>query len=1009
MMAVEDHPAPKLLSDYALGRLLEPQWDAIAEHVDNCSDCQDTLSHLQAPDDTLVRGLAGSPPEMPFADEPEFAAALSNIRRASAAQDPEATQNLPGVASPSVSGDGSLGTLRDYELLALLGQGGMGTVYRARHLRLDRLVAVKVLPAERMRQPQAIARFHREMKAVGNLDHPHIVRAFDAGEVDGKHFLAMELVDGLDLSALVEREGPLAVADACELVRQAAVGLDHAHQNGLIHRDIKPSNLMLDRRGMVKLLDLGLARLLIEPASADDLAPASEASLATASGGHFQTIGRELTGADQVMGTPDYMAPEQCTDSRAVDARSDVYSLGATLYRLLAGQAPYSGTRYDTLAKKISGLAKDPVPPIAEHRRNLPTSLVALLNRMLAKQPQDRPATPALVAEALTPFCSGHQIMRLASADAAGALAGTAGNGPPRRPRRFILALSAAGAFAALGVVLARIITPDGVLVIEVAPEIRDAVQVEVSKGNKVQVLSDDPQHGWSISLEEGTWDVRLKGQQEKFELDARSVEITRGKQQLVHVSLRRAEKAEADEEPSRVASTDGVPRGGTWQLNMPAGFQRAAPLISLGDNRFHLKIGGNLGGEYRWVGEQLVVEEPDDARYMGLAWQWEGDELVLIDEPADRPAGPSYLGARLRFISVETAEEAQARVVPDSAGAGPLRRHLGETDAERLTEIVVLNPANGHYYMRGRDPMSWHAAQRWCEDQGGHLASITSAEENQFIYKHFAREQVCWLGGTDREKEGSWKWDDGEPLEYQNWFRAEPSGADGEDYMAMGNGGHNWGGIHHRYDAFWNDLPSDGKQSGYLLTLPLCEWAPGRAPEEIVKRARAVEAPQERIVAKFDPEQDWPVADEGVTRYVKKGAAPTWKFTTDETRTFQLLEIKNPSVDDCILAYRASMMTEDVAGQAYLELRCRVPGSGESISKGFHHAVKGSTGWANYETPFFLQAGQRPDLIRLNLVIEGRGTALIREIEVLANPLPDAIKTPEADAGRVPLSPPRR
>src|SRR5205085_11414758 len=184
-----------------------------------------------------------------------------------------------------------------------------GTVYKAEHTRLRRLVAIKLLSADRTQSPSAVARFDREMHAIGGLDHPNIVRALDAGEHEGKHFLVMEFVAGDDVSALLARLGPVPVADACEIVRQAALGLQHAHQAGLVHRDIKPGNLMLTPDGVVKVLDLGLA-LLSQPAE----------------------TGRELTGSGQVMGTLDYMAPEQGDDMHGVDIRADVYSLGATLY-----------------------------------------------------------------------------------------------------------------------------------------------------------------------------------------------------------------------------------------------------------------------------------------------------------------------------------------------------------------------------------------------------------------------------------------------------------------------------------------------------------------------------------------------------------------------------------------------------------------------------------------------------------------------------------------------------
>jgi len=176
------------------------------------------------------------------------------------------------------------------------------------HTKLKRPVAIKVLPTDRLRDPRAVARFQREVEAVGRLSHPNIVQALDANELDGRHLLVTEFVDGVDLSRLVRSGGPLPIPDACEIVRQAALGLQHAHAHDLVHRDVKPSNLMLNSAGIVKLLDLGLARLRPEmPVEAD------------------------VTTSGQIMGSADYMSPAQCLDARDVDARADIYSLGCTL------------------------------------------------------------------------------------------------------------------------------------------------------------------------------------------------------------------------------------------------------------------------------------------------------------------------------------------------------------------------------------------------------------------------------------------------------------------------------------------------------------------------------------------------------------------------------------------------------------------------------------------------------------------------------------------------------
>ncbi|RPH81380.1 MAG: serine/threonine protein kinase, partial [Planctomycetaceae bacterium] len=292
--------------------------------------------------------------------------------------------------SSGAGGRPDLPQIGPYQIVQKLGEGGMGAVYKALHTKLKRVVAIKVLPAERMQDQEAIDRFEREMEAVGTLQHPNIVAAHDAGKAGDTHFLVMEYVDGLDLSEILRRVGPLEVADACEIARQAALGLQEAHENNMVHRDIKPSNLMLAHVGrgqqppLVKILDLGLALLNEQRAER-----------------------RDLTTTGQMMGTLEYMAPEQGGDSHTVDIRADVYALGATLYKLLAGESPFPSSRYDTPLKMVRALALEPSPSISTRRDGLPRELVDVINRMLAKDPADRFAAPQHIADALARFSTG--------------------------------------------------------------------------------------------------------------------------------------------------------------------------------------------------------------------------------------------------------------------------------------------------------------------------------------------------------------------------------------------------------------------------------------------------------------------------------------------------------------------------------------------------------------------------------------------------------------------------
>lgn len=261
-----------------------------------------------------------------------------------------------------------------YIILDRIGQGGMGTVYRARHERMNREVAIKVLTRSASKNPQAVERFFRETEAAARLAHENIVRAYDADEASGYHFIAMEYVEGRDLGKIVQAGGPLSVRRAVDYARQAAHGLKYAHENGVIHRDIKPANILLDRSGTVKLLDMGIARL-------EDALDKSE-----------------LTQEGGIVGTVDYMAPEQSIDSRAVDHRVDQYALGCTLYFLLAGRPPFD---VGTMMVRLMAHRKNSPPSLDEQRSDIPGELNAIYLRLMAKLPDERFASTESLVDAL--------------------------------------------------------------------------------------------------------------------------------------------------------------------------------------------------------------------------------------------------------------------------------------------------------------------------------------------------------------------------------------------------------------------------------------------------------------------------------------------------------------------------------------------------------------------------------------------------------------------------------
>lgn len=563
MVDQQNNPAPNRKTDQSAAPAATPQGDTRP------------LDQLEL--ETLASLVRRPVDEDAFSQESACAQAVERIKQLG--HEPLTADLGPKPAEPSEAPV----QLGHYRLLDKLGEGGMGAVYRAMHQRLEKIVAVKILPAHRVPDPEAVARFTREMKAVGRLNHPNIVGAFDAGEVDGAHFLVMEMVEGLDVGAVCRQLGPLPVAAACEIVRQAAVGLSHAHACGLVHRDIKPSNLMLaapfspesrgagpeavqaERSITVKILDLGLARL-----------------------GEQQPGGRELTSTGQMMGTFEYMAPEQGSDSHTVDHRADIYSLGATLYKLLTGHAPFGGEKYDTPLRRIMALATEDATPIRELRGEVPKPLAKLLHRLLEKNPDRRVQSAAELAELLAPFADGRQLPDLlaraleatpghtvappnsstepaASAamedtaptaaasqlspeqrDATAAIAlGPAARRrtsssswfPPRGP----WLLAGAGGFAAVVVLglLLSLRTPNGTLIIESDdPTAQVAVR---QNGQVVDVASAE--NGWKLSLRDGKYDVELNGDEQSLQLSDEQVTLTEGGRVVVRVRHTRSDE----------------------------------------------------------------------------------------------------------------------------------------------------------------------------------------------------------------------------------------------------------------------------------------------------------------------------------------------------------------------------------------------------------------------------------------------------------------------------------
>jgi serine/threonine protein kinase len=454
------HPSALHLAALALGKLKPDAAAKAQSHLDECGDCRgyvsdtprDELAEIirqargksAADQNTPASGLSGTVVGLP--DPP----LLPTLNTAAPLAPPNSSpQSTPSPVAHAVSESEiprDLFAQSKYRIVRVLGRGGMGTVYEAELVRMQRPVAIKVINPELVNHPQAVLRFEEEIKAVASLDHANIARAFDAENIGSLQVFVMEFVRGQTLYDFLQSRGQLSVTDACRCVRQALIGLQHAHEQGLVHRDLKPQNLMLTRdTGQIKILDFGLAKAVSE---------------------NRQSHG--LTGSRATMGTYAYMAPEQALDAANADIRADIYSLGCTLYLLLSGVLPFE---YETDAKLL--LAHQTETPCSLHELcpDVPEALSDLVARMLAKNPADRPQTPLEAADALLPFARGKAAR--SSGMGVDLLAGSAAKG--RRINKHMWGGIAAAAIALFGfggweAGLFSVRTPNGTIIVENAP-----------------------------------------------------------------------------------------------------------------------------------------------------------------------------------------------------------------------------------------------------------------------------------------------------------------------------------------------------------------------------------------------------------------------------------------------------------------------------------------------------------------------------------------------------------
>jgi tRNA A-37 threonylcarbamoyl transferase component Bud32 len=507
------HPSPDQLSAFALGKLSDADIATVSEHVAECAACRAAAGAATDSFIDLLRAVqaataAGGADQTSSAD-------------ASGRPDPHAEQ----IALPAELCDHPR-----YRFVRFLGQGGMGAVYLAEHKVLKQPRAVKVIKPALIGAPRAVERFAKEIELLAKLHHAHIVQAYDAEQAGDLHFLVMEYVEGETLAAVLKQRGPLPVELACDYVRQAALGLQYAHEQALVHRDLKPANLLLTREGSVKILDFGLGRLASESCGSP---PA-------------------LTDEHVLMGTPDYMAPEQILGAHAVDARADIYSLGCSLFCLLAGRPPFHGA---TGMEVALAHLQHTLPSLREIRPDVPAELSGFVERMLAKKPEQRQQTASEVVQGLASFIhhaaartdtvsttdttSGEQEPSAPLTEAGRPLPKSAPASIAARPllrHRLLwagvaLALLAVSGLALWGTVL-RVRTADGTIVLEQVPE---GAEVFVD-GERLTLKPRGQNEPVTIRVEPGRHRLEIK--KEGFRVFSRELALDAGGREPVIVRL---------------------------------------------------------------------------------------------------------------------------------------------------------------------------------------------------------------------------------------------------------------------------------------------------------------------------------------------------------------------------------------------------------------------------------------------------------------------------------------
>ena len=681
-------PSQEILLEYLLGMADDFVSFSIDTHINSCDSCNHRLTELESSHGSLLRETLQDP-SLHDSTDPAPAAAQQAIDAAWRAVQQRLHENWTSSTTPVSVGQ--------YRVLERIGCGGMGSVYRAEHTQLKKVVALKLIPIQ-WSHPQTLQRFEREIRAAGQLQHTGIVTATDAGTQSGMQYLAMEFVDGLDLGKLTRSISPIPTADACELARQVTLALAHAHQLGIIHRDIKPSNVMLDSKGRVKLLDFGLV--------------------------HFHRwdgpVG-ELTTVGQFLGTLDYMAPEQAERSEVVDARSDLYSLGATLFKLLTGQTPLAMTPHQSPIEKLKRLSQHQPIQLQTLRPDLPSELCDVVNRLLATQPESRLPSALHVAEALQPFCEGANLEGLATRGLQSDVDFTSEAGIQPTPSRLFNHLSALASSNTARPSLARRLPPvwswialaalpligffgwrimlesdQGNLVIESSS---DTTKIEIKRrsGGVAQEMLVEP--GTKLTrLQAGEYDITIHEGSDQISIEPKQVQLRRGETVVARIIRLPIN----DPSPSQSGISESSTLGGPAKLE-----RHAFAGVELPESVETLLFKGKTFAE--WLGVLELEREPGAWREAFDALQSADPQLVQSLAEPIRSMGLQNKFFRVAsngwFLPVFSHEEFDQLVLEQMQG-----KSLKEC-FEILGYIATLsnrNVRNGEVYQASRLPNFW-------------------------------------------------------------------------------------------------------------------------------------------------------------------------------------------------------------------------------------------------------------------------------------------------------------